>query len=267
MIYCVWYPSGGFGHFINAVLTLHGDNFVRPMTKSLKFSANGNSHNLDLVVPKYNKDGWPGDFEFLDSKNYSVLIDNGINNESDKFRSTFPGATVIKICYSDHSWPVIARTFIEKAMKSSLEEQLTTDQWGLDEPWSRREKYFLFLRDHSLRSAWRSQNNKAIFLDELYDDYDLFFYKLNSIVSIEPCINLWREWRDANAKYFNPINTARIVTNMVIAKKSLDLTHITDIWTQAVIYYYIWLKFNIEVPHYDFSNFFTNTDQLIELVA
>ena len=30
MIYCVQYPSGGFGHFINAILTLHGVEFVRP---------------------------------------------------------------------------------------------------------------------------------------------------------------------------------------------------------------------------------------------
>jgi hypothetical protein len=46
---------------------------------------------------------------------------------------------------------------------------------------------------------------------------------------------------------------------------SSDLTHITDIWTQAVVYYYIWLEFGIEVPHNDFANFFTNTDQIIGL--
>ena len=30
MIYCVWYPSGGFGHFINAVLTLYSKDFEVP---------------------------------------------------------------------------------------------------------------------------------------------------------------------------------------------------------------------------------------------
>ena len=33
MIYCVWYPSGGFGHFINAVISLYGVDFKRPKNK------------------------------------------------------------------------------------------------------------------------------------------------------------------------------------------------------------------------------------------
>jgi hypothetical protein len=128
MIYCVWYPSGGFGHFINAVLTLHGDNFVRP-SNSLKFSKTGDSHNLNLVVPKYLHECWPGGIEFLNDKNYCVLIDNGIDNESTKFKSIFLNSTIIKICYTDRTWPIIARTMIDKAMKSSIEQQLPTDNW------------------------------------------------------------------------------------------------------------------------------------------
>ena len=78
MIYCIWYPSGGFGHFVNAILTLHGKNFVRPNKKLMNFSPDGNSHTLDLVVPKYHYNSWPGGIEFLNDKNYCVLIDNGI---------------------------------------------------------------------------------------------------------------------------------------------------------------------------------------------
>jgi hypothetical protein len=76
---------------------------------------------------------------------------------------------------------------------------------------------------------------------------------------------LWKEWRSANAKYINPATTAYEVLTLVVTRKSEDLTHITDIWTQAVIYYYIWVKYSIEVPHNDFANFFTNTDQIIGL--
>ena len=81
-IYCVWYPSGSFGHFVNAILTLHGDNFVRPK-KSLEFSSTGDSHSLDLIVPKYLHEFWPGGIEFVNNQNYCVLIDNGIDNESE----------------------------------------------------------------------------------------------------------------------------------------------------------------------------------------
>jgi hypothetical protein len=262
MIYCVWYPSGGFGHFINAVLTLHGDNFVRP-SKSLEFSKNGNSHNLDLVVPKYLHECWPGGIEFCNDKNYCVLIDNGINNESTQFKYTFPNSTVIKICYTDRTWPIVARTMIDKAMESSIEEQLPTDIWETSEPWAQREKYFLFLRDHSLRHAWKSQEDSAIYIDELYNDYDEFFYTVNSIVKLNWCKDLWSEWRTANAMYIDPIKDAKSVLNYVKMQCSSDLTHITDIWTQAVVYYYIWLEFGIEVPHNDYANWFTNTNDIV----
>lgn len=266
MIYCVWYPSGGFGHFINAVLTLHGDNFIKPKNK-LTFSKNGNSHNLDLVVPKYTKDCWPGSIEFLHNKNYCVLIDNGINDESEHFKSTFPNSTVVKICYTDHSWPVVARTMIIKAMRSSIEQQLPIDEWETDEPWACREKYFLFLRDHKLRHAWRPTQDYTLYIDNLYGNCEEFFKTLNSIVPTEHCPALWQEWRDANAEYINPVEIAKRIISDVNMKVPSDLTHITDVWTQAVIYYYIWLEFGVEVPHNDFANFFAGTDQIMELVA
>jgi len=262
MIYCVWYPSGGFGHFINAVLTLHGDNFVRP-SKSLEFSKNGNSHNLDLVVPKYLHECWPGGIEFRNDKNYCVLIDNGINNESTQFKYTFPNSTVIKICYTDRTWPIVARTMIDKAMESSIEEQLPTDIWETGEPWARREKYFLFLRDHPLRHAWKSQEDSAIYIDELYNDYDEFFYTVNSIVKLNWCKDLWSKWRTANAMYIDPIKDAKSVLNYVKMQWSSDLTHVTDVWAQAVVYYYIWLEFGIEVPHNDYADWFTNTNDIV----
>lgn len=266
MIYCIWYPSGGFGHFINAVLTLHGDNFVRPK-KSLKFSADGNSHDLDLVVPKYFHECWSGGIEFRNDKNYCVLIDNGINNESDNFRSRFTDPIVIKVCYSDFSWPIVAKAMINKAMQSSIELQLPVTEWQTDEVWARREKYFLFLRDHTLRHAWRSTDDYIIYVDNLYNDCEEFFETINSIVKTEYCPDLWLEWRDANAEYLNPVRTAKRIISDVKMKIKTDLTHITDVWTQAVIYYYIWIEFSIEVPHNDFANFFSNTDQITELVA
>ena len=265
MIYCVWYPSGGFGHFINAVLTLYGEGFVRP-NNQLRFSKTGNSHNLDLVVPKYLHEHWPGGIEFQDTKNYSVLIDNGINNESDQFKSTFPNSTVIKICYTDYSWPVVARTMIEKAMHSTIDEQLPIDSWNTNEAWVLREKYFLFLRDHNLRHAWRATDNNAIPIDKLYNDYDKFFSTLNSVVKIKWCEDLWADWRKANATYIDPVKIATSVIDDIAVKRSSDLTCINDLWTQAVVYYYIWLTFGIEVPHNDYANWFTNTNDIVTML-
>jgi len=270
MIYCVWYPSGGFGHFINAVLTLRGNNFVRPK-KSLEFSSTGDSHFLDLTVPKYLHECWPGGIEFVNNQNYCVLIDNGINNESSNFKITFPNATVIKICYSTYSWPVIARTMIEKAMASTIEEQLTVDNWDTTDPWARREKYFLYLRDHPFRHAWQSKSkivmeDTELDIGELYDEYDNCYNSINGFAKTEDFYDLWKEWRKANARYIDPVKTASNILSLVLAKNSEDLTHITDVWTQAVVYYYIWVWYNIEVPHNDYSNWFTNTADIVKML-
>jgi len=269
MIYCVWYPSGGFGHFINAVLTLHGDNFVRPK-KSLEFSANGNSHDLDLVVPKYFHEWWPGGIEFHNNKNYCVLIDNGINNKSCKFRSVFSNPVVIKVCYSDYSWPVVARTMINKAMGRNIDQELTLSNWETIEPWCQREKYFLYLRDHNLRYAWRDQSpycdDKLIYVDNLIESYQNCFTILDAIAKISNFEDMWEEWRLANSLYIDPVVTASWIMLQVDANSPTDISYINDIWTQAVVYYYIWLKFKIEIPHNDYADWFTNTQEIANLL-
>lgn len=266
MIYCVWYPSGGFGHFINAVLTLHGNNFVRPCN-TLEFSSNGNSHGLDLVVPKYLHGHWTKKIKFLQDKNYCVLIDNGIDSKIETFKSTFLNSVVIKICYSDQSWPVVARTMIEKVMGSSLETQLSTDQWNTDSTWARREKYFLYLRDHAFRHAWRPlANDHTIYIDDLID-YNIFFKKLNLLAAVESFEDTWTSWKQANDQYINPISIAKTIIDQVRSNQFQKLDHIQDTWTQAVVYYYIWITFGIEVPHNEFVDFFTDTNQIMELVA
>jgi len=270
MIYCVWYPSGGFGHFINAILTLRGKEFVRPKN-NLEFSSNGNSHNLDLVTPKYHHECWPGGIEFLNDKNYCVLIDNGINNESDKFKSTFPNSTVIKICYNDFSWPVVAQTMIDKVMigfyGKKIEDILPLTNWNTDEPWAHREKYFLFLRDTNLRHAWRpTTDDGAIYINDLFN-YSRFFDVLNSFTEIEPFEDLWNKWRKANTLYIDSVEIADTIIKHVRSNESYDLSHIKDIWTQAIVYYYIWLEFEFEVPHNDYSNWFTNTNDIVIMLT
>jgi hypothetical protein len=266
MIYCVWYPSGGFGHFINAILSLYGKNFVRPKTH-LKFSNNGNSHDLDLVVPKFLHGAWTETFEFEDKKNYSVLIDNGINDESEKFKSVFPTASVIKICYTDYTWPIVARTMIDKALKSSLDHELPVDNWNTQDEWVRREKYFLFLRDHPLRSAWRHNSaNFMLKIDDMIEYSDLLVALESCGIELDSFNNIWKQWQAANHQYVTPMQDAKNIINCVKNNVLLDLTPIIDVWSQAVIYYYIWLEFAIEVPHNDYATWFTNTQKIVTML-
>jgi hypothetical protein len=265
MIYCIWYPSGGFGHFVNSILSLHGENFARPRAKSVEFSSNGNSHTLDLIAPKYTHSLQNYKFNFDDQINYSVLVDNGINDEGEKFRSVFPNACIIKMCYDNMSWPIVAKTMIDKAMESSIELELSDNQniWASDHPWAERERYFLFLRDHYLRQAWKPNLTTTNWLINDLFDYPTLIKQLNNLsIKFSDFRSLWDQWYVLNKKYFDPVINAQSVIQAVKNNNNIELDQLNSIWEQSVLYYLLWVEFGQEVPHNDYADFFKNTNQI-----
>jgi len=267
VIYCIWYPSGGFGHFVNALITLRGQNFERPQQTELHLSQQGNSHALDLVAPKYLHDPLYYHFEFDPTRCYTVLIDNGINSQSDRFMTIFPGSCILRLCYDDKSWPVVAATMIIKAMNSSLEQQLDIGIWDTDEPWAKREKYFLYLRDHSLRREWRPDARCTnIDVGALLDPNKIEQWLKQAGITLDSWQDLWHAWRQVNLGYFRPVEQAKTIINLVHDHSDQPLTHITDAWSQAVTYYFIWLEWRFEVPHNDYSDWFTSTGDIVNML-
>lgn len=257
-VYCIWYPSGGFGHYINAIVSLFGEKFARP-NNSLEFSSDGNSHSLQLVAPVYFHDPKEYSFEFSNDLNYSVLIDNGINNEGTRFKEFFPGAKIVKICYTDFSWPVVAQTMIVKAMSRPIAAELPvdSDNWNSNEDWVVREKYFLFLKDHQLRHAWRpDQISTALMIEDLLD-YQKLRQKLS--INLNDFDVLHHSWWEKNAQYYQPVLTAKKILNG-------EFVPVTDIWTQAVVYYQIWCKYGVEVPHNNYSNWFESYEDIVTML-
>ena len=267
MIYCVWYPPGGFGHFINAILTVHGTNFVKNNNKFI-LSPDGSSHDVELVVPKYQCDPENYIFDFDSTKTYSVLIDNGINNESDRFKKIFPDAVVIKICYTDKTWPIVVHALFKKAMNTTVEQALpiNQDSWPVDANWAQREKYFLFLRDNELRFKWKpSKDCFNLLVDDILD-YEQLLNKFNQIpLDVNSFKDDWELWRQKNWRYLQPSQQATNILELVKNKKSSDL-YINDIWTQALVNYYIWLEYQFEVPHNDYADWFTNTKEIVTML-
>ena len=216
-----------------------------------------------MVAPKYFQNPKNYNFAFDDQFNYSVLIDNGINDEGKQFLQTFPTAKVIKLCYSDQSWPVVALTMFNKAMKTSVKSELNISEWNTDSNWTHREKYFLFLRDHNLRHQWRhDEQAHNIFIEDLLN-YDQFNIKLRSSgIKLDNFKLLWNQWYTINFQYFEPVMIAKKIVNQINNNESFDLSSIKDLWTQAVVYYFLWLEFEKEVPHNDYDDFFKDTDQI-----
>jgi hypothetical protein len=269
LITCVWYPSGGFGHFINAILTVYGQNFCRPNNTNYKLSDTGDSHSLDLVAPKWFHDPEQYAFDFTGPERYCVLIDNGINNEGERFQQYFNTASIIRVTYDEYTWPIIAQTLIVKAMRQSLDDQLPLGDadWPVDADWARREKYFLYLRDHPLRHAWRSKHYCQNIGLDYFEDYGLlrswFFLNGYEVADFD---DLYQTWWAANAKYFEPLDVARNIKLALFNGSNIDLTEYTDLWTQAVVNYSIWQLTEVEIPANDYANWFTNTKEIVTLL-
>ena len=266
MIYCIWYPSGGYGHFINGIISLHGKDFVRPK-KEFGFSTDGNSHSLDLAAPTYFKDPTNYDFNFDQKSNYGVLIDNGISNEGTRFRDFFPDSRIIKICYKDYDWPILANTMIHKAMKTNFnsEVSLDSDNWSVSDPWAVREKYFLFLRDHYFRQWWKPSDDVFPVMVKDLLTYQSTKKAIENIgIVLSDFEDLWNQWWHLNKKYFDPVIKAECIIN-----GSWPDQPVTDTWEQAVTYFEIWRRYGVEVPHNDFPDFFydrSHLDQWLEKV-
>jgi hypothetical protein len=269
-IFCVWYPSGGFGHFISAVLTLHGTGFVRPNNTAYQFSANGNSHSSDLTAPKFFAGTVDYDFDFSGSaKKYVVLVDPGIDNETNRFVEQYPNAQVLKVSYSAATWPIVAYTSIHKAMESSIQTELAVDVplWPTKQNWAQREKYFLFLTEHHYRNMWQPLDGcHNLLIDDLLD-YQTFHNRLCEFgVAPTDFSELWNSWFKLNQVYIAPVLLAQQVIDAVRNRSNMDLLFCQDLWTQAVVNYTIWHQFGYVVPANDFADWFNNSDQIVALL-
>jgi hypothetical protein len=267
-IYCVWYPSGGFGHFVNAVLTLHGKNFKRPKQEYYEFGKNGNSHNLDLVAPKFFKNPTSYNFNFETDKNYCVLVDNGIDDESESFLNFFPGSKTIKICYNDHTWPIVAKTSINKAMNCEFNKEVYVDpqSWPDNNSWAQREKYFLYLRDHHYRKAWQQRSTQDLELGTLLKYQSLVDFFDGAGIATDPFETFYQQWYANNISYISPVLIAQMIILSIKQKQNLNFICYQDLWLQAVINYYLWLEFDFEVPANDYSDWFTNTNDIVTML-
>jgi hypothetical protein len=267
-VYCLWYPTGGFGHWLSACISATARDFYRIDHQDIFFSPEGDSHAAPLMAPKYLHNADSYDFEFDPEQKYVVLIDNGINDESRKFQQFFPDAITIRITYDDLSWPIVAATMVAKT-QGGIDRALCLDNtaWRDDADWARREKYFLYLRDHDLRQAWRSTDGcYNINVNQLLNPDDLRRCMDGAGIYLGNFEGLWLRWRLANARYLDPVDQAADIMLHLRENRTYDLSAVQDLWSQAVINYYIWIYHGIEVPANDYADWFADWDDLCRLL-
>ena len=62
-----------------------------------------------------------------------------------------------------------------------------------------------------------------------------------------------------NQKYIEPVTQSLLTIQHIKNNVNTSLDHISDLWSQSVLYYFIWKEFNKEVPHNDYADFFSDT--------
>ena len=77
---------------------------------------------------------------------------------------------------------------------------------------------------------------------------------------------MWDEWYIANKKYIDPVIDAQAVVQAIKNNNNICLDHISDIWNQSVLYYFLWIEFGQEVPHNDYPDFFQDINQIREWI-
>jgi hypothetical protein len=274
----IQYPSGGFGHFIHVILSTYCNQFGG-LLNEYRFGPGGDSHSYPTLLPKY----FNNSFDITQYKNrlseittefVTVLIDSGIDNDSYEFLSLISPDLKIRICYDDWSWPLLAKMFFTRCMSSVTGQKETVETWitpsldhwdNPDSSWAKREKFFLYLRDHPFRSMWRSSNRNNLNLPvENVLIYQDLHQSLNHLVKVNNFEDFYRKWFATNQVHFEFYNQSINIINHL--RDNIDITHITDLFTQSVVYYYIWLKYNFEIPHNDYSDWFTNTKDIVTVL-
>lgn len=282
-LYAIQYPSGSFGHFTHLILSNFGENFVREEKQPVFAKNGGNSHFTSSKIRKfYRVETYKKYAETKLYENYititddkfftTVLIDSGIGSDTDEFLKYFPGCKYVRIVYDDFSWPLSAKAFYTRCMSHVHNKNMNIedfikpemDLWDSNDDWVVREKYFLFLKDHEFRHKWRPNKTAINIPVTSYLEYS----KLKmSIPNTSNFHDLYNSFYSSNKEHFIWFASCVDILNALKLNEEVDLSHITDLFSQATINYYVHLLFDFEIPAWDFKNWFSNTKEILDLVG
>jgi hypothetical protein len=154
---------------------------------------------------------------------------------------------------------------VTKAMNANFdsESRANKDAWNNNNDWAKRENYFLYLRDNQLRYKWKSGSDFYIDIANIINKARLSAELQKIGIVLEEFDH--QSFATANAEYIQPVLTAQQIIDAVKNQQEIPI-NTTDLWTQAILYYYIWIEYNFEVPHNNYSDWFTNTKDIVTML-
>jgi len=275
------YPSGGYGYYLTRLINGFVSNVVRTQDEFL-FDTLGTSHLLPLVAGdihheqertlasidvRYQSD--------IDQQKY-ILIPYcpGIQNDNpSNMIKKFPNAKIIRLCYEDNTWPLVFQNCIVKAAIGNLDTDIEFNEelFGSSDNWARRENFILLFETHHYRNMWKAYNHER-FLN--IDIFELLVNPEQCLKHIANFINGSTEQLDtlpmrhqqflaANPNTIRHLEILNLIENL---QTDTDLQYLNQLYQQAVLNFYIQLKFNFVIPTNDYSDWFTNTSDIVKMM-
>jgi hypothetical protein len=275
------YPSGGYGVYLTRLINKFVTNVVQTNDDFL-FDDLGTSHSLPLVVGHIHY-GVNRMLHAADSTHWAnikkqkyILIPYcpGIPDDTtDNLKNNFPNAKIIKLCYQDNTWPLVFQNCIVKAVQGTSEANVEFDveKFGVLDDWARRENFSLLFEHHHYRIMWKEHvhdNWLNIDISELITDPQNCLEKVanfigGSMINLRELPFRHQQFLNANPNTVQHLEILNIVKNLNIDR---DLTHINQLYHQAVLNFYVQLEFNFVIPANDYANWFTNTKEIVTML-
>jgi hypothetical protein len=277
------YPSGGYGFYLTRLLNRYMSGIVQT-DDDFDFDNLGTSHSLPLVygdihhnqnrvlsknltLSKYHKSIEQG---------HMILVPYCPGITTDKIAQTldvYPNSKIIRLYYDDRAWPLVFYNAIYKAMRGDINIDVMFDpgRFGSDSAWARRENFMLLLTSHHLRDQWKPVDDHRIINIDIFSlltDTQICLEKIGS--ALQKSINCWdlyekhRLFLQHNSPTVTHLSILATLDNLNFPK---DLTHISELYWQAVFNFYIETRYNISIPVNDFPDWFTDTTEINMLLT
>jgi hypothetical protein len=277
----IHYPSGGYGFYLTRLINGFITNVVKTPDDFL-FDSVGTSHPLPLVAGSIHFDqnqtliSVSDQYQFDIARQKYVLIPYCTGIQSDDITAlinTFTNAKIIRLYYNDDTWPLVFQNCIIKAALETLETAVEFDSitFGSSDDWAKRENFFLLLKNHHYRHMW-NECDLPQFLNinvvDLLTDPETCLRSIanfidGTIVDLDLLPGRHQQFLDSNLNTVRHLEILHIVKNLRLTQ---NLKHIDHLYQQAVLNFYLQLRYNFEVPPNDYSDWFTNTTDIVKML-
>lgn len=274
----IHYPSGGFGHFMNALLSLCTDEFY-VADSGIDFSNSGDSHSFLLSAVKWARTNPDYKFTPFDwaqglNRRHIVLVDLGIVNDSHTtVRKKFKQNYIVRMCIDQPARSIVYQTCLYKAQKKEFEFEYDAD-WQRREEFTKQYQYCDESQDYFLNNFQPvdDQNVVNVLISWLFTDFDLVLSTLEVGLDVEirrdQARELHRQFLLVNGRYATGLFWANRILASLDDGSNLDLSDCNTLHDQGYINYLLAKRYQIpEIPAYDYRDWFANTAQISTFIT